>query len=45
MFKTQSQSMASPRVKNVSLRAYFCLPFHVITYIRLREELKREQKK
>jgi hypothetical protein len=45
MFQKQQQGLSSPRVKNVSLRAYFCLPYHVIAYIKLQHQLKKEQKR
>jgi len=31
--------MESPRVKNVPLKAYFCLPYFLVIYIKLAEKI------
>jgi hypothetical protein len=35
--------MESPRVKNVPLKAYFCLPYFLVIYIKLAEKITKEE--
>jgi len=37
--------LESPRVKNVPLKAYFCLPYFVIIYVQLADTIWREEER
>ena len=41
--ESQELDLQSPRVKNQALKAYFCLPYFYLVYIKITDKIKKEE--